>query len=84
MTSTARRRFWDRAWVVAPWVLAAIGVVLLGRELGPSYGDSAVSPPAQVAPDPRPQPEPVDKAKEKTKEKNRDDLVYEPWERVST
>lgn len=63
-----RRRLRDRVWAIVPWVLASLGALLLSRELAPTPRDSAVSPPAQAAPKPE----------------HKDEVVYEPWERVST
>ena len=59
---------------VLPWALAAGATLLLTRELSPPpRDDSAVTPPPPASSEPR-----------KDKDSDKDEVVYEPWEPVST
>ena len=56
---------------VLPWLLALLGALFLTGELSPPSRGSAVSPaPPQVAPQPKPE--------------HKDEVVFQPWEHVST
>jgi hypothetical protein len=54
---------------VLPWVLATLAALLLSRELSPPSRDSAIVPPPPSSEPQKPQKE---------------EVVYEPWEQVST
>ena len=57
-------------WAVAPWLLALVGALLLTQELSPKDAGSLAVPPAAD----RPAPEPTHK----------EEVVFQPWEHVST
>jgi hypothetical protein len=54
---------------VLPWVLASFAALLLRRELAPPPRDSAVVPPP---------------ASTEPEKQQKEEIVYEPWEQVST
>ncbi len=66
-----RSRLAGSILVVAPWVLALVGALLLTRELSPPKAGSQVSPPAADSPKAEPP-------------RHKEEVVFQPWEHVST
>jgi hypothetical protein len=57
--------------VVTPWLLALVGALLLGRELAQPKAGSVATPPAADSPKPEPP-------------RHKEEIVFQPWEHVST
>lgn len=69
----ARQGFVGSLWSVGPWLLALLGALLLTQELTPAT-NTLFAPPVS-APGVQPAPR---------KEEHKEEVVFQPWEHVST